>query len=309
MVMWRVLARRTVWAVFVIYLFLSLIFFGLALTPDPSEPLGGGEPETERYGDMRDSTIPLSERYLTFLGWYATLDLGDSIVFEQSATDVLGRAFLITGLYLVPGVLLASAVSVLTGVYSALHPTGVVDRIGRVISQLGLGIPAVVIADLLAFAVGQAEWYPAFESAGGVISGSNLLALSLPMLVTAFNLWAVQTKAVRGETAAYIPREFVRTLRAGGAGDRRISRHVLKNAAPSLVALFVSEVLLTLVVSMYVVEVAFGIPGFGLVSYVGFFRPDAALIVPAVIVPVIVGIVGNTLQDVAVSRLDPRVDG
>ncbi len=317
-----VLVKRVLWAALVCYLFLSGVFFGLALTPDPTTPLGG-EQNTGRYGYVHgepeaNGDVPLTERYVQWLSWYATLDLGESVIFAeadpetgevepQPVTDVLTDAIPVTLLYLIPAVAIASLLSLALGTFAALRVDGLLDRTTGNLSQLGVGIPAVLIADLAAFAIGQADWYPSFNGGEGLLAIGNLAVLALPIAITAFNLWAAQLRAVKGEVTAFSGQQFVKTLEAGGAGERRVGRHLLKNAAPSLTSLFVSEALLTLLISMYVVEVAFGLPGFGLVSYQGFFKPDIALIVPAVLVPVLVGITGNTLQDLTTNWLDPRV--
>ncbi|MFB6221058.1 MAG: ABC transporter permease subunit [Halolamina sp.] len=304
----RILARRALWSLFVVYLFLSTMFLAFALIDDPTKPLGG-EANTGRFGQIQDDSSPLTARYLTFMGWYANLDLGESVLYERSASTLVLDTLPVTLVYLVPAVLLAALSSLLTGLYTGMRPGGLADRATNALAQLGLGIPAVVVADLLAFWVGTTEWYPSFDGAAGLLSPTNLAVFSLPILVTAVNLWAVQNRAVRDETAAYLPQEFVRTLRAGGADNKRVARHLLRNAAPSLVALFVSEALATMIISMYVVEIAFGLPGFGALSYSAFFKPDLALVIPAVLLPVILGLAGNTAQDIVAMRLDPRIEG
>lgn len=300
-----ILAKRLVWGIAVVYLFLSVVFFGLALTPDPSTPLGG-ERDTGRYGEVHDRSEPLLDRYVEWLGWYTTFDFGQSVLHKASVTSVLARVIPVTLLYVVPGMLLASAASLLTGVHAALNRGGWADRLLSATSLAGVGVPAIVTADLLAFAVAGAEWYPRYDPTLSLVAPDNLVVLTLPVLVTALNLWAVQLRAVRAETGAYVPREFVRTFRAAGAGERSLARHVLRNAGPSLLTLFVSEALLTLLVTVYVVEIAFGIPGFGQASYRAFFKPDIGLVVPAVLIPVVLGILGSLLQDLATVRLDPR---
>ncbi len=303
----RLLARRTLWSLFVVFLFLSTIFLAFALIDDPTKPLGG-EINSGRFGQIQDDSQPLSERYLLFMGWYLDLDLGESVLYNQPASTLVVATLPVTLAYLVPSVLLAALSSLLTGLYTGMRPGGLIDRIASALSQIGLGFPAVVIADLLAFWIGTLEWYPSYEAGAGILAPANLGVLALPMLVTAFNLWAVQNRAVRAEAAAYLPQEFVRTLRAGGADDQRVARHLFRNAAPSLVALFVSEALATMLISMYVVEIAFELPGFGSLSYAGFFKPDLALVVPAVLLPVILGLIGNTAQDIVAARLDPRIE-
>lgn len=69
MSLWRILARRLVAGGLLVYGFLSAIFFGFALTPDPTGRIGG-EVEAGRYGFIRGSPdagaagLSLFERYV-----------------------------------------------------------------------------------------------------------------------------------------------------------------------------------------------------------------------------------------------------
>ena len=58
----------------------------------------------------------------------------------------------------------------------------------------------------------------------------------------------------------------------------------------------------------YLIEVVFGIPGLGLLSYNAIVNQDTALVFGTVFVPVFIAIIGNLAQDVAYVVLDPRID-
>jgi len=69
----------------------------------------------------------------------------------------------------------------------------------------------------------------------------------------------------------------------------------------------VTEVLTVLFVSVYVIEVVFRIPGLGQVAYEAILDRDIGLILATTLIPVLLGLLGTLLQDIAYAVLDPRV--
>jgi peptide/nickel transport system permease protein len=63
-----------------------------------------------------------------------------------------------------------------------------------------------------------------------------------------------------------------------------------------------------LVLAIFVVEVVFGIEGFGLVLIDAVDARDMPTVLGCTLVVILVAIVGNVLQDLSYRYLDPRVD-
>lgn len=302
------LARRLLWTAFAMAILLSATFFAFALTPDPNRRLAGqsaaigaaahGENPTEAaqeamqaYDEARNRDRPLTERYVDWMVGYATGDWGWSFSHDAPVKDVLAKAGWTTAKYLIPGVLLGTLLSILAGLYGALRRGAWLDRGVRLGVFLGLSVPGFLLA------VGALRWGPEW------LQGEVLA----PALVIAVNLFAIQTWVVRSEAMQIVPEEFVKTLRAGGAGDVTIGRHVLRNAASPLLATFVTEVLVVLYLTVFVVEIIFGIHGLGAVGYRGFQQREIGVILAVVMLPAAVGLVASLLKDVAASFIDPRV--
>jgi len=79
---------------------------------------------------------------------------------------------------------------------------------------------------------------------------------------------------------------------------------VLRNAAVPLVSLFFTETLTVLFVSVYVAEVAVGVPGPGRAAFEAIEARDIGLILATTLLPVFVGVFGNLLQDLVYGPLD-----
>lgn len=302
---WHVV-RRLVWTVAAVYLLLSVSFFAIALTPDPNKNLlgfAGGDEAVAAYEEARNQDQPLLDRYVNWVTGYATLDWGYSYLFERPVTTVVSDRLPVTLGYVIPAVLLATLASILSGVYSALDRNSWLDRTTSGISTVGLAVPAFV----LGVAVTATMDPPAYDTARGLLTGQNLNALAYPTLVLGLNLFAVQSWAVRAEAIEIVPAEFVKTLRANGAGQHRVARHVARNAAAPVFALVVSEVFVLLVVSTYVIELVFGLPGFAAASFAGFQDRDYGLIFAAIVLPTVFALLANLGKDLLTAYIDPRV--
>ncbi|WP_135852173.1 ABC transporter permease [Halorussus salinus] len=303
----RYLVYRLAWTVVGAWGALTAIFLAYALTPDPGQyTLSGG---SEAYRAARNYDEPLLDRYLSWVESLVTLDLGSTVRGEPIA-GVLADASTVTLLYLVPAVVLAVAIGVGVGTYVAMNPESRLLRAVKGASYLGFAVPTFVAAEaLFIFAEEGLRWYNfSYEPEMAVFTGRNLGALVLPGLVLTVNLLAVQLRYAQSESVEILQADFVRTLRATGADTTDFARHVLKNAASSLLSLFFSELVGVMFVVVVVVEVIFGIPGFGTLLYEGIENRDAGVLLATTIFPILLVLLGNLLQDVAYAYIDPRVE-
>ena len=270
----RYVARRAAFALAAAYAVVTLtyVFGAVVVASDLRTGLAhaqwqGADPaDLARLERSLTSTFGLDEPFLDRLvGWWidvATLDWGYSSAFDEPVIAVLDGAVLTTLEYVVPGVVLATVLGVLAGLYAALHADGAFDWASRLSAYALLGVPAFVVA-----------------SYGLFLSGYDLrllgdLSLVLPalddktvaMLAVAAGLLVAQLRFARAATLEQTGRSFVKLLRAKGAGRVRLARHVLRNAAIPIASMSVTELLAVLVLNIYVIERAIDIPGLALVS-------------------------------------------
>jgi peptide/nickel transport system permease protein len=304
--------RRLAWTITASWVFLTVSWIVLVATPDPNLTwirFGlGNDPEAQRqaveaYMARRGRTGTLLERYLDWVIGFATFDYGHSALYDKPVSAVLARRVPVTLAYLLPSFVVASTLSVVTGVFGAIRKGSLTDRLTNGVAYLGLGIPAFVVAVFCQRYFDVPQVNPAL----GLFDPQNLVGLAFPALVLGLNLYAVQSWAVRAEAIEIVPAEFVKTLRANGAGNTRLARHVLRNAVAPVFALLVSELLVLLFVGVYVVELVFDVPGAATASFQGFRDRDFALILATVVLPVMVALVANLVLDVISAYVDPRV--
>jgi peptide/nickel transport system permease protein len=164
----------------------------------------------------------------------------------------------------------------------------------------------------LLFAV-QLGWVPVLFDAELArtrpLSLANARQLVLPVFVLGTSAIASTMRYARAEALEYVRAAFVKAARAKGASEWRIlTRHVLRPTLVPLSTILVGDLLGIILSASYLVEVVFGIPGLGRLSLEAIRRQDTALVLGTTLVPVLVAVLGNLLQDLAYALLDPRID-
>ena len=167
-------------------------------------------------------------------------------------------------------------------------------------SYLGLGVPSYWIVVVAGPGIlGLTETLHQFTPHVQTVLLSSVLGISL---------LAGQLRYARAESREYVYREFVKLLRAKGASNRRVARHILRNAAIPLLSLFFADLIGTLVVNVFVLESVTGVGGIGSLGLGAIQQRDLPLILGVAMVIAFVGILGNLFQDIAYVGLDPRVE-
>lgn len=315
----RYLLRRLGWSGFVIWLVLTATFAIFAAAPDYNMArlvwaVSQEDPERAHqilvaYREQMHYDEPLLSRYLHWMKVYLTMDWGTSYVREAPVKAIVGRAAPVTLGYVVPSVLLSFVVGAAAGLYSSVERRGVLARLTNSAVYAGLALPAFWVGALaLYYASADLGFDLSWSSQAGLLSPGNLAALVLPTLVLSMNLTAVQARYTRAETAEYVVSDFVKTVRASGGGAVDVARHVFRNALIPLSSLFFTRTLTVLLLSIYVLEAVFGLPGLGTLTVESVRDRDVAVIFAITFITVFFGVFGNLLQDVAYAVLDPRLE-
>lgn len=327
---WAIL-RRLAFAVVAALVVVSFVFGFVLLADDPQEALiahgmansGASAEEIEAAIDeYREERGRLAPWYVQWTRWVvgtATLDWGISPTHQAPVTELLAQRLPVTALWVLPGMAISLVGGVAIGLLAALRQRTLFDRAGTTVAYLGLSLPNYWLAVVLPVALGVVGLEPTFRMGPGVlasgglgavrpVSVNDLVALSLPSLVLASGLLAGQVQAVRAEALEFVNEEFVRLVRARGASPWAVARHVGRNAAIPILSLFFADMLGVLVINVFVLEAVFGIPGIGTLAYRAFFARDLPILLGVTTVVMVVGVLGNLLQDLASAALDPRVD-
>jgi peptide/nickel transport system permease protein len=131
--------------------------------------------------------------------------------------------------------------------------------------------------------------------------------LILPVIVGVIGGIGAGTRWYRTLFLEEVSKDYVRTARAKGLGERRVLfRHVLGNALiPILTGVVV--VLPLLFMGSLITESFFGIPGLGSYTIDAINNQDFAIVRAMVFLGAVLYILGLLLTDISYTLVDPRV--
>lgn len=307
------------WAVLATILILTLTFGLLVSSPNPEtgyiafeaaqeghDPLEAIELHEQQRGEDR----PITDQYLNYMIGMATLNWGTSFTYNTDVILVISQAWIYSAMIVIPATILAVFFGFVIGIYSAMNQYSKTDYAATFFAFFGISLPNFWFAIVLILVFGVfLGWFPiTYNTDNPMFSIANAVNIVLPVIVLATAAIASEMRYARAEALEYVRAEFVKTARAKGASESRVMiRHVFRPAMVPLITILIGDLVGIIFATAYIVEVIFGIPGLGLVSYNALIRQDTPLVLATTLLPVFVAILGNLLQDIAYTMLDPRI--
>jgi len=294
-----------------LFLVLTLVFIAMRILPgDPAVAVLGDAAtpgQLEIYREKMGLNIPLWQQYFNFLGGVLTLNLGNSYQTGMPVTQMIGRSLPYTIELTVVAVLIGSIVGIPLGVIAARRRNKAPDTSVRIFSLIGYAIPDFYLAALLLilFAL-NLHWFP-LNGGGDANIASRLHHVFLPAVTLALVKAAFLGRLTRTSVLEVYSKDYVRTARAKGASEQRVTyRHALRNALMPIATGLGLSTLATLSGSV-AVELVFNRPGIGRLLIEAIQQRDYAVIQGGVLVFAIFVVVINLLMDLVYVVIDPRV--
>ena len=280
-----------------------------AIPGDPARILLGVRSTPEAIARIRAQyglDLPVWQQYLYFLRNLLHGEMGKSLIYRVDTLKLIMSRIEPT-LYLVLGsVLLAMVFTVPLAATAARNRGRLADQIIRLLSTVGLGLPAfwLAIMMILLFSL-SLGWFPV--SGYGSDFGERLHHLFLPCLTVALALSAVLTRNLRASLLMELQNDYVTAARARGQNENRIFwRHVMPNSLVPTVNLLAVNIG-WLIGSTVVIESVFAIPGMGQLLVKAIISRDYMVVQGVVLVFALATVAVNLVADLLTVALDPRV--
>ena len=180
------------------------------------------------------------------------------------------------------------------------------DLWSRMVYGGRLSLLAGVMPVFLALLVGGFLGILAGYAGGFPTTWEQLQHFILPVVTLSLIQMGVVSRLVRANVLEILSHEFVSTLHAKGLMSRRVLYHVMKNAAPSALALMGLQFGYLLGGSI-LVETVFNWPGSGGLMNLAIFRRDIPVLSATILVLAAIFVVINILVDVLQALIDPRM--
>ncbi len=228
-------------------------------------------------------------------------EMGLSYYSGQPAMRLLLQRVPVTAELVVLAIAIATVFGLPFGIFAALWPESLLDRVLRAVSVLGSSIPTFFLGILLIFA---------FSVALNVLPASGAGSIDhyiMPAFTLAFFRIALFTRLTRTSLLETLSLNYVRTARAKGLSEPVVVlKHALRTAMLPLITVFGLQ-FGALFAGAVITETIFALPGMNRLALESLYRLDYPVVLAYVILVAVLFAAINLAVDLLYGVFDPRV--
>ncbi|MCL2832035.1 MAG: ABC transporter permease [Treponema sp.] len=273
----------------------------------------GTEASEAQIADLRaqwglDKSVP--QQYFTWLSKFLTADLGNSARYRGMPVTAMIRGRLpITFCLALFSLFFIIIITVPLSLLPMKQKHTFIDSLVNTITAISISMPGFFFGILLIWIFGLILrlFIPGSYVDYNTDFYGFLAYLIFPALAIALPNAAILVKFLRASIYKEWSSGYVRTARSKGADRRRtLYRHIIKNAC--LPALAIAGMIIGEVFSgSIVMEQVFSIPGIGRLLITSITSRDYQMVETLVVYIAFVVILANTMVDIAIQIIDPRI--
>ena len=251
---------------------------------------------------------PLATQFLDWAGHAVTGDFGRSWFSGQPVAEAIATRLPVTLSLTIGTIVISGIVGIGIGAISASR-RGWTDRVIQVVAVGASAVPSFIVAlGLTLFFAIQLRLFPATGYITPQVSVAGWLStITLPIIALSIAVVASVLQQVRGSMIDNLQLDYVRTLRARGLPEWRITYgHVLRNAAGPALSMLGLQFVVVFGAAV-VVEQLFSLPGIGQTVVVATSQGDIPLVMGVVIVTGVIVVLVNLIVDLLQAWLNPKV--
>ncbi|MCH4250188.1 MAG: ABC transporter permease [Microbacteriaceae bacterium] len=258
---------------------------------------------------------PLIVQFWNYLVNVFTGQFGESYVYHQSVSSLIGQYFWPTILLTGTSAVIAIALGLWLGQKAAWRHGSLFDKITSGTSLVFWSVPTFWLGLLLLLIFGGTlQWFPT----GGMVSPGGdstwfgtvmdvVSHLVLPVTTMVAVVYAQYVMVMRASLLEEMNADYLTTARAKGLREDLVRRkHAVPNALLPTVTLVFMHIG-GLISGAVTVETVFSWPGLGKLTYEALSGPDLPLLQGTFVVFSAIIIIMNLIADLIYRQLDPRV--
>lgn len=309
------LIKRLIYFVILLFGVSLIVFLAMRLVPgDPIVHLAGPFATEKQRDQIRQSyglDQPMVVQYTKWLGKALRGDLGRSMQLRVPVTELLVVKLLNTLLLVAGAIIIAIGIGWSLGIAAGLNPSSWIDKLALVVSLAGISLPAFWFGMILiiTFAI-NLNIFPASGIVNQRGTGGGFLDLLwhliLPAITTAVLPAGMLVRMTRTAVLDITRMPFVNALFARGLPQNLITRHVVRNAFPTILNVTGMQAGFLLTAAIFT-EVVFNWPGLGLQIYTAVTAQDYTVVQGAVLMVAFMFLVFNIVVDILRPMFDPRI--
>jgi len=308
------LVRRIIISLLTILLVSVLCFLCFSvIRGDPAIILAGTNASEEYLSALREEmglNRPVFIRYFDWLFNFISGNPGNSYSFRgESISSLISARLPVTITLAVFSLILILVISIPLSLFTVKRKGSIIDIIVNFFTAAGISTPGFFLGLLFIFIFGFT--FKLFIPGMYIDSNDNFLGflgcLFFPALAIAIPNSAILIKFLRSSLFTELESDYVRTARSKGVNSFFIlRRHVLRNAVLPAITIF-GMIIAEVFSGSIVIEQVFTIPGIGRLLIAAISSRDYPLIQALMVYISFLVITANTLADIFIMIVDPRI--
>jgi peptide/nickel transport system permease protein len=270
--------------------------------------------ELREHLGLNDSVVV---QFTKFLVNAAQGDFGISYRNRRPVQDLIAERLPATLELVFAAAILALALGIPMGVYTALNRHGFISNGLQILSLIGISVPTFVtgILLILVFSV-YLNWLPSFGRGDtvqlgwwstGLLTASGLKSLILPSIMLGLFQVTLIMRLVRAEMLEVLRTDYIRFARARGLTNRAVHfGHALRNTLMPVITI-VGLQLGSMIAFAIITETVFQWPGMGLLFIQAVSFIDVPVMSAYLVLVALVFVTLNAIVDVLYFVVDPRL--
>ena len=305
----------------VVMLTVALIAFGLfRYVGDPINNMVGQDTTLEERAELRER-LGLNDPFIVQFGRFAANaaqgEFGFSYQHRRPVADLIAERLPATLELSLVSAILALAIGIPMGVYTAIRRDGWISRSFMTVSLIGVSLPTFLIGILLILLFGVIlRWLPTFGRGDvveigwwttGFLTVSGLKSLIMPSITLALFQMTLIMRLVRAEMLEVLRTDFIKFGRARGLSDRHVHfKMALKNTLVPVITITGLQ-LGSIIAFAIITESVFQWPGMGLMFIQAIGDVDIPIMAAYLVLIAFFFVVINLVVDVLYFVVDPRL--
>lgn len=319
--MGRFVLRRGASLIFVMFCISIMVFLIFFATPgaDPAARIAGRNASQETLAQVRhefgfDQSLPVQyAKMMQHL--FISRDITSFVNRGVQVVPQVMQAVPVTLSLVIGAAVIWVVLAIIGGLIAARWRGTFVDPLIMIVGVIGISLPVFWLGEVVNLFTQSRlhdsvfSWVPPLgyvPISQGV--GQWALHLLFPWLTLAVLYAGIYARVLRSELIGALGEDYVRTARAKGISERRVLvRHALRCSLITFVSLFGLDFGALVGGYALLVEVVFGLPGIGKLTYDSLHNLDLPVIMATVLYAAFFVVVANALVDLLYAWLDPRV--
>lgn len=290
-----------------------IVFLGTSVLPGDVAQIILGQSATPETLAVLRAELGLDQpgyvRYFLWLGDMASGDLGTSKAGGASIASLIesriGNTMMMAGIV----ALISIPLSIVLGLWAAMHPATWLDRIITFGTLITISVPEFFIATVLVLILAvELHWLPAIAYMSGDETGWQLMkVLAMPLTTLVIVVSAQMIRMTRAGILNVMSSPYIEMAILKGVPRRRIIlRHALLNAIGPIVNVIALN-LAYLVSGVVIVETIFAYPGLAKLMIDGVQTRDLPLVQACAMIFCAVYVALILISDIASILSNPRL--